>query len=74
MSKKEKVASTKTLKTFNLNSEIYSKFSTHCKSQGISMSKKIENFIKEEVEKINSPTAKSSTAIQPFISQRKYVD
>jgi len=38
------------LKTFNLNGEIYKEFSEYCKKQGISMSKKIENFIREELE------------------------
>jgi flagella basal body P-ring formation protein FlgA len=40
------------LKTFNLDEEIYRQFSQHCKEQGISMSKKIENFIKQEIAKI----------------------
>ena len=40
------------LKTFNLNQEVYKEFSKHCKEHGISMSKKIENFIKEELQKI----------------------
>ena len=40
----------KTLKTFNLNSELYREFSEHCKRHGISMSKRIENFIRRELE------------------------
>ena len=40
------------LKTFNLDEQIYKQFSAHCKKHGISMSKKVENFIKEEVAKI----------------------
>lgn len=40
------------LKTFNLNEETYKKFSEHCKKEGISMSKRIENFLKQELEKI----------------------
>ena len=40
------------LKTFNLNEETYKKFSEHCKKEGISMSKKVENFLKQELEKI----------------------
>ncbi len=40
------------LKTFNLDEKIYKQFSKYCKEQGISMSKKIENFIKQELEKI----------------------
>ncbi|MFH1425790.1 MAG: hypothetical protein ABIG28_03645 [archaeon] len=43
------------LKTFNLDAEIYKQFSEHCKQNGISMSKKIENFIREEIEKISPP-------------------
>ena len=42
-----------TLKTFNIDEEVYKEFSKHCKKHGISMSKKIENFIREEIEKIN---------------------
>lgn len=41
------------LKTFNLDEKIYKEFSKHCKKNGISMSKKVENFIKEELGKIN---------------------
>jgi len=48
----KEVKSKKTLKTFNLDSEIYKEFSDHCKEHGISMSKKVENFIKLEMEKI----------------------
>lgn len=40
------------LKTFNLDEEVYKEFSNHCKDNGISMSKKVENFIKEELAKL----------------------
>jgi hypothetical protein len=40
------------LKTFNLDEEVYREFSKHCKENGMSMSKKVENFIKEEMEQI----------------------
>ena len=40
------------LKTFNLDAEVYKEFSKHCKKEGHSMSKKIENFIKMELEKL----------------------
>jgi len=43
------------LKTFNIDHETYKKFSDHCKNNGISMSKRVENFIKQELEKISSP-------------------
>ena len=42
------------LQTFNLDKEVYKAFSEHCKKHGISMSKKIENFIREELEQIRS--------------------
>ena len=44
------------LKTFNLDGEVYKEFSEHCKKHGISMSKKVENFIREELEGIKSGT------------------
>lgn len=40
------------IKSFNLDEEIYEEFSKHCKKHGMSMSKKVENFIKEELESI----------------------
>ncbi len=42
------------LKTFNINADIYEEFSKHCKAEGISMSKKVEKFIKEELERIKN--------------------
>jgi hypothetical protein len=41
-----------TLKTFNIDEKIYKKFSDYCKKNGISMSKKVENFIKSEMENV----------------------
>jgi len=38
------------LKTFNLNEEIYRKFSEFCKENGISMSKQINLFIEAQIE------------------------
>lgn len=40
------------LKTFNLDAAVYEKFSSHCKENGISMSKKIDRFIREELERL----------------------
>tara|TARA_Y100000034_G_C6670825_1_gene294490 strand:- start:7 stop:240 length:234 start_codon:yes stop_codon:yes gene_type:complete len=37
------------LKTFNIDAEIYAEFSKHCKHEGISMSRKVEKFIAEEM-------------------------
>lgn len=49
-----KEGSKKTLKTFNLDEETYKQFSKHCKENGISMSKKVENFIKGELSKLTT--------------------
>lgn len=38
------------LKTFNINPEVYKRFSNICKSNGISMSKQVEVFIKAQLE------------------------
>ncbi len=40
------------LKTFNVDAETYRAFSEHCKKEGISMSKKVENFMKKELENL----------------------
>jgi hypothetical protein len=40
------------LKTFNIDEKVYAEFSKHCKKNGISMSRRVENFIKEEMEKL----------------------
>ncbi|OIO80465.1 hypothetical protein AUJ84_03315 [Candidatus Pacearchaeota archaeon CG1_02_32_132] len=42
------------LKTFNLDAKVYGEFSKHCKKRGISMSKRVENFIKQEMIRIKS--------------------
>jgi len=46
------------LKTFNLDAEVYKRFSKHCKKEGISMSRKVENFIRGELRKIGSGVGK----------------
>ncbi len=39
-----------TLKTFNIEDDVYNKFSAICKRLGISMSKQVEMFMKSQVE------------------------
>jgi negative regulator of replication initiation len=60
----------KKLKTFNLDEEIYNQFSQHCKSNGISMSKQIENFLKQELDKLtpqeNPPTKKEEHPLKKY--------
>lgn len=38
-----------TLKTFNVNEEVYNKFSEFCKKHGISMSKQVEIFMESQI-------------------------
>jgi hypothetical protein len=40
------------LKTFNLDDKAYKAFAEHCKKEGISMSRKIDNFIRAELENL----------------------
>jgi len=42
------------LKTFNIDSDVYKTFSNYCKKEGLSMSRKIENFIREEMGKLGA--------------------
>lgn len=42
------------LKTFNLDEQVYREFSEHCKKNGISMSKRVENFIRGELGRIKN--------------------
>ncbi len=38
------------IKTFNVNEESYSKFSSYCKQFGLSMSKQVDLFMKSQIE------------------------
>lgn len=51
------------LKTFNIDSEIYKKFSDYCKKNGISMSKKIERFVAGELKNVGIETNKSEEKV-----------
>ncbi len=56
------------IKTFNVDDEVYKQFSEYCKKQGISMSKRVEHFIKDEVAKI-----KDKSLLKKGIVERKDV-
>ncbi len=38
------------IRSFNINEKIYEKYKKKCKEEGISMSKRVENFIRRELE------------------------
>ena len=59
------------IKTFNIDSEVYRIFSEHCRKEGISMSKKVENFIKEEINKLKIETPKNIVPKEEHL--RRYV-
>jgi hypothetical protein len=47
------------LKTFNLDGGVYKKYSSWCRKNGISMSRRVENFLRNEVENLKIPDKKS---------------
>ena len=52
------------LKTFNIDAEVYSEFSKYCKKHGISMSKKIEKFISNQMYKMRSDVKTAVEKVQ----------
>ena len=50
------------IRTFNLDEKIHKDYADYCKREGISMSKKIENFIKSELEALKSKAIKKTIA------------
>jgi|TARA_Y100000310_G_scaffold320874_2_gene377769 hypothetical protein len=60
------------LKTFNIDAEIYGEFSKHCKEHGISMSKKVEKFIAEELGQIKlSPKRKQGDGFENKVAEER---
>ena len=62
------------LKTFNIDADIYSQFSKHSKAKGMSMSKQIENFIKNEIENITKITSKDDIDVKKISRDMKSFD
>ena len=56
------------IKTFNVDDEVYKQFSEYCKKHGISMSKRVEHFIRDEILKI-----KNKTDLKKNISEHKEI-
>jgi hypothetical protein len=55
------------LKTFNVDDAVYKTYSKHCKKNGISMSRQIENFLRKEIENMKI-IAKEPEKIEERIS------
>ena len=62
------------LKTFNIDEKVYAEFSKHSKSKGISMSKQIENFIKNEIEKITEISSEKDIDVKKISKDMKNFD
>lgn len=55
------------IKTFNLDEQVYKQFSEYCKKEGISMSKRVENFIREEIKKLGVKNEVSEKVKMPSL-------
>lgn len=62
------------LKTFNIDDKIYKSYSKSCKSKGMSMSKQVENFIRNEIEKITEISSKDDIDIKKIERDREKFD
>lgn len=64
------------IKTFNIDEKIHKSYSEHCKKEGISMSRKVENFIRQELESIkrksDNPQKQELVAEKPIGDFSKY--
>ncbi len=60
------------LKTFNIDAEIYKEFSKHCKSEGLSMSKKIEKFISAEIKRMKSGEIEFKDKVEEERAKREW--
>jgi hypothetical protein len=59
------------IKTFNLDDKIYKEFAKHCKKEGFSMSRKVENFIKGELGKLQA-SGKVSRKLKVSVPSSKH--
>jgi len=57
------------LKTFNVDEVVYKEFSEYCKKNGISMSKKVENFIRREMEMLKKEAKKITEKVEDEIEK-----
>ena len=61
------------LKTFNLDEETYNKFSKFCKENGISMSKQVNFFIKNQMTEEPEVSEKYLKKLAKIRKESKYV-
>ncbi len=60
------------IKTFSIDNEIYEKFKEFCKKEGYSMSKKVEKFMKAEMDILVKKESKQSERKSEEHSFSKY--
>lgn len=60
------------IKAFNVDEQVYKEFLEYCKKEGISMSKKIENFFKSELNRIRPKQSEQKTVPEEHNSFGKY--
>ena len=62
------------LKTFNIDDAVYKNYSKHCKKKGISMSRQVEIFLRNEVEKIANVSSKDDIDVKKIEKDMKSFD
>jgi len=62
------------LKTFNVDDGVYKSYSKHCKGRGISMSRQVEIFLRNEVEKIANVSSKDDIDVKKIEKDMKNFD
>jgi antitoxin component of RelBE/YafQ-DinJ toxin-antitoxin module len=62
------------LKTFNIDDAVYKNYSKHCKKKGISMSRQVEIFLRNEVEKIADVGLKDNIDVKKIEKDMKSFD
>jgi len=62
------------LKTFNIDDGVYKSYSKHCKSKGMSMSRQIENFIRNEIGKITKVDSEEDIDVKKIERDMKNFD
>jgi hypothetical protein len=62
------------LKTFNLNEEVYRKFSEYCREHGISMSRQVNLFIEMQLEEESNVKKEYIKKLNRISSKGKFIE
>lgn len=58
------------IRTFNVDNEVYSAYADYCKANGISMSKRVEKFIAEDIERLKNLHGNQTIVEKPILSKK----